>query len=115
MFTDRSSVLGVILGSKSKIAVLRCLAHNRLGYSGSALAQQTGIRLFAVQTTLASLESIGLIKVERGRVEHRYRLNMHHYLVEHGLLALFKGERDMMEALTKDLRRLLEGKVIAAG
>ncbi len=109
------STLEQILGAKSKIAVLRCLFHSRLGYSGSAIAKQTGVGLFAVQNTLATLESIGLVEVERGKVEHRYKLNMHHYLVANGLRALFEGERRMRAALARDLAELLEGKVTAAG
>ena len=112
---DKSSTLDLILGSRSKIAVLRSLANNRHGYSGSGIAQQTGMGLFAVQNALASLESGGLIKVERGSRENRYKLNGSHYLVDHGLRALFKGERDMTDALIQDLRKLLKGKVIAAG
>ena len=84
-------------------------------YSGGAIARLTGVALFAVQKTLASLEGIGLVDVERGPVENRYRLNTHHYLVAHGLRALFEGERHMPRALARELGGLLESKVIAAG
>jgi predicted nucleotidyltransferase len=110
-----SSSLEQVLGAKSKVAVLRSLFHSKLGHSGGALARQTGVALFAVQKTLASLEGIGLVDVERGPVENRYRLNTRHYLVEHGLRALFEGERHMPRALARELGGLLDGKVIAAG
>ena len=110
-----SSSLEQVLGAKSKVAVLRCLFHSKLGHSGGAIARQTGVALFAVQKTLASLEGIGLVDVERGPVENRYRLNTRHYLVAHGLRALFEGERQMPRALARELGGLLEGKVIAAG
>ncbi|MDB6008818.1 MAG: hypothetical protein JWL65_1068 [Gammaproteobacteria bacterium] len=110
-----SSSLEQVLGAKSKVAVLRRLFHSKLGHSGGAIARQTGVALFAVQKTLASLEGIGLVDVERGPVENRYRLNTRHYLVEHGLRALFEGERHMPRVLARELRGLLEGKVIAAG
>jgi hypothetical protein len=60
-----------------------------VGHSGGAIARQAGVALFAVQKTLASLEGIGLVDVERGPVENRYRLNTRHHLVAHGLRALF--------------------------
>jgi len=94
---------------------LRSLYHSKLGYSGKALARQTGISLFAVQKALAQLEGIGIVDVERGAVENRCRLNTEHYLVANGLRALFDGERQMSEALTRELGVLLEGKVISAG
>ncbi len=110
-----SSSLEQVLGTKSKVAVLRYLFHSKLGHSGSAIARQAGIALFAAQKTLASLEGIGLVDVERGPVENRYRLNTRHYLVAHGLRALFEGERHMPRVLARELGNLLEGKVVAAG
>jgi predicted nucleotidyltransferase len=53
--------------------------------------------------------------VERGSVEHRYRLNFKHHLVVHGLRALFEAERGMVKALAQELRSLLEGRVVSAG
>jgi predicted nucleotidyltransferase len=97
------------------VAVLRSLFHSRLGYSGSAISRQTGVALFAVQKTLSALEGIGLVDVERGPVENRYRLNTQHYLVANGLDALFAGERKMSAALAQELAGLLEGKVVSAG
>jgi len=97
------------------VAVLRALFHSKLGYSGGALAKLTGVALFAVQKTLASLEGMGLVDVERGPVENRYRLNTQHYLVAHGLRALFEGERHLPKMLARELGDLLEGKVVSAG
>jgi predicted nucleotidyltransferase len=71
--------------------------------------------LLAIQNALADLEGLGLVEVERGSVEHRYRLNFKHYLVVHGLRALFEAERGIVKALTRDLRPLLEGRVVSAG
>jgi predicted nucleotidyltransferase/biotin operon repressor len=97
------------------VAVLRELFRSKLGYSGNALALQTGIGRLAVQRTLETLEGIGLVEVERGNVEHRYRLNAHHYLVENALRPLFESEEHMSRHLAQDLQALLKGKVIAAG
>jgi len=71
--------------------------------------------LLAIQNALADLERLGLVEVERGAVEHRYRLNFRHYLVAHGLQALFEGERKLSKSLIEELRALLEGKVVSAG
>ncbi|HEV7842270.1 MAG TPA: nucleotidyltransferase domain-containing protein [Pyrinomonadaceae bacterium] len=71
--------------------------------------------LLAIQNALADLEGLGLVEVERGSVEHRYRLNFRHHMVVHGLRALFEAERGMQKALAHDLRPLLEGRVMSAG
>jgi predicted nucleotidyltransferase len=113
--TKSSSTLEEVLGTRSKIAVLRILFHSKRGYSGGSIAKQTGVALFAVQKTLAKLESVGLVQVERGSTENRYGLNIKHYLVANGLSALFEGERKMLDSLSRELRKLLEGNVIAAG
>lgn len=113
--TRSSSTLEQVLGTQSKVAVLRTLLQSKAGYSGSAIASRTGMALFAVQRSLATLENIGLVDVERGSVENRYRLNARHYLVANGLRRLFEGERNMPNMLARELSILLEGKVIAAG
>jgi predicted nucleotidyltransferase len=71
--------------------------------------------LLAIQNALADLEGLGLVEVERGSVEHRYRLNFRHHLVAHGLRALFEAERGMVKALAQELRLILEGQVVSAG
>lgn len=103
------------LGSNSKVAALRVLLQSKLGYSGSEIARRAGMGLLAIQNALADLEGCGLVEVERGKVEHRYRLNSDHYFVSHGLRRLYAGEREMLKSLAKELYPLLEGKVIAAG
>jgi predicted nucleotidyltransferase len=103
------------LGAKSKVAALRVLINSKIGFSGSSVAKRTGMGLLAIQNALADLEGLGLVAVERGSVEHRYRLNFKHHLVVHGLCALFEAERGMQKALAHDLRLLLEGRVVSAG
>ena len=112
---SKLSLLEQVIGARSKIAVLRSLFNSKLGHSGGAIARQTGIGLYAVQKTLATLEGVGLVDVERGPVENRYRLNTQHYLVANGLSALFEGERRMPQALARELSALLKGKVVSAG
>ena len=104
-----------ILGAKSKVAALRVLINSKIGFSGSSVAKRAGMGLLAIQNALADLEGLGLVGVERGSVEHRYRLNFKHHLVVHGLRALFEAERGMVKALARDLRPLLEGRVVCAG
>ncbi|MGB7924455.1 MAG: nucleotidyltransferase domain-containing protein [Pyrinomonadaceae bacterium] len=104
-----------VLGAKSKVAALRVLINSKIGFSGSSVAKRAGMGLLAIQNALADLEGLGLVEVERGSVEHRYRLNFKHYLVAHGLRALFESERGMVKALAGELRLLLEGLVVSAG
>lgn len=108
-------LLEQVLGAKSKIAALRVLINSRTGFSGSSVAKRAGMGLLAIQNALADLEGLGLVEVGRGSVEHRYRLNFRHYLVAHGLRALFEAERGMIKALVRELRPLLEGRVVSAG
>ncbi|HEX8845132.1 MAG TPA: nucleotidyltransferase domain-containing protein [Pyrinomonadaceae bacterium] len=108
-------LLGHILGAKSKVAALRVLFNSKIGFSGSSVARRAGMGLLAIQNALADLEGLGLVEVERGSVEHRYRLNFKHYLVGQGLRALFEAERGMAKALVHDLHTLLEGRVLSAG
>jgi predicted nucleotidyltransferase len=114
--TERGShLLEYVLGAKSKVAALRALFNSKVGMSGSAVAKRAGMGLLAIQNALADLERLGIVDVERGTVEHRYRLNFDHYLVRHGLQALYESERKMVKALVGELRSLLNGRVIAAG
>lgn len=108
-------LLEQVLGAKSKVAALRVLLNSKLGFSGSSVAKRSGMGLLAIQHALADLEGLGLVDVERGSVEHRYRLNFTHYLVVHGLRALFEAERGMVKTLVRDLRPVLEGSVVSAG
>jgi predicted nucleotidyltransferase len=103
------------LGAKSKVAALRVLINSKIGVSGSSVAKRAGMGLLAIQNALADLEGLGLVEVERGSVEHRYRLNFKHHLIVHGLRALFEAERGMVKALARELRLLLEGRAISAG
>lgn len=114
--TERAShLLEHVLGAKSKVAALRALFNSKVGMSGSAVAKRAGMGLLAVQNALADLERLGVVLVERGTVEHRYRLNFKHYLVRHGLQTLYEAERGMVKALAGELRPLLEGCVVTAG
>lgn len=113
---DREAhLLEQVLGAKSKVAALRVLINSKLGFSGSSVAKRAGMGLLAIQNALADLEGLGLVEVERGSVEHRYRLNFRHHLVMHGLRDLFEAERGMVKALAQELRPLLERRVVSAG
>jgi predicted nucleotidyltransferase len=115
MIERGSNLLEHVLGAKSKVAALRVLFNSKVGISGSAVAKRTRMGLLAVQNALADLERLGIVDVERGSVEHRYRLNFKHYLVRHGLQALYEAERGMLKSLVRELGSLLEGRVVTAG
>src|SRR5215211_7360215 len=110
-----SHLLEQVLGTRSKVAALRVLINSKIGFSGSSVAKRAGMGLLAIQNALADLEGLGLVEVERGSVEHRYRLNFKHYLVGQGLQAVFEAERVMVRSLAHVLRPLLEGRVFSAG
>src|SRR5262245_47214286 len=110
-----SNLLEHVLGAKSKVAALRVLFNSKVGISGSAVAKRAGMGLLAVQNALAALERLGIVDVERGSVEHRYRLNFKHHLVRHGLQTIYEAERGMLKSLVRELGSLLEGRVATAG
>lgn len=110
-----SHLLDHILGARSKVAALRILFNSKVGLSGSAVAKRARMGLLAIQNALADLERLGVVQVERGSVEHRYRMNFNHYLVKGGLRALFEAERGIVKTLASELRPLLEGNVVTAG
>ena len=110
-----SNLLEHVLGAKSKVAALRVLFNSKIGISGSAVAKRAGMGLLAVQNALADLERLGIVNVERGSVEHRYRLNFKHHFVRHGLQELYEAERGMLKLLANELGSLLEGRVVTAG
>jgi len=113
--SGHAHLLEHVLGAKSKVAALRVLFNSKIGFSGSSVAKRAGMGLLAIQNALADLEGLGLVLVERGSVEHRYRLNLKHYLVGQGLRQLFEAERGMARALAQSLRPLLTGQVLSAG
>ena len=115
MNSHEPHLLEQVLGAKSKVAALRVLINSKIGFSGSSVAKRSGMGLLAIQNALADLEVLGLVEVERGSVEYRYRLNFKHHLVVHGLRSLFEAERGMVKALAQELRPLLEGSVVSAG
>lgn len=116
VMTDQAPhLLEHVLGAKSKVAALRVLFNSKVGFSGSSVAKRSGMGLLAIQNALADLEGLGLVRVERGSVEHRYRLNFKHYLVGQGLSQLFEAERAMVKTLAQDLRRVLNRQVLSAG
>lgn len=104
-----------VLGAKSKVGALRVLFNSKVGLSGSAVAKRAEMGLLAIQNALADLEQLGLVKVERGAVEHRYQLNSNHYLIAHGLRAMYEAERDIVKTFVRELRPLLNDHVMAAG
>lgn len=108
-------LLEQIFGAKSKVAALRVLFDSKVGISGSAVAKRAGMGLLAIQHSLSDLEHLGIVEVERGSVEHRYKVNFKHYLFSHGLRVLYEAERGMVQALADDLSSLLNGHVVSAG
>src|SRR5947209_20562701 len=97
MIGHEPHLLEHILGAKSKVGVLRVLFNSKIGFSGNSIARRAEMGLLAIQNALADLEGLGLVRVERGSVEHRYRLNFRHYLVGQGLRAVFEAERGMVK------------------
>src|SRR5438067_13249916 len=115
MTAHAPQLLEHVLGAKSKVAALRVLFNSKIGFSGNSIAKRAGMGLLAIQNALADLEGLGLVRVERGSVEHRYRLNFKHHLVGQGLRAVFEAERGIAKALAHVLRSFLKCPGLSVG
>ena len=93
-----------VLGTKSKVAVLRHLVQNDLEQSGREIARAVGLSPKPLNQVLAQLADEGvLLRRNIGRV-HLFRLNRNNRLVAELVVPLFESEKEMLnQALTEAL------------
>ncbi|MCH7897038.1 MAG: nucleotidyltransferase domain-containing protein [candidate division NC10 bacterium] len=90
--TKKARFLEPILGSRSKIGVLRILEPLAAPLTGREIARRAGVGLYPCQRALADLVAYGVIDEARGGRDKLYRLNRDHWSVRRVLRALFVAE-----------------------
>lgn len=91
-------LLDDVLGSRAKVAVLRCLwAADGESLSGRAVARRTGL---SHAGALKALKELRVHRVLRTTLDDRYQLDREHDMVSRGLVPLFALESGFERRLT---------------
>jgi len=106
--------LNFVLRSWTHIAVLRALRDTATGFSGNQVARDSGMTPRSAFLALTALETLGLVRRQRGGREHLFTLIRSNQIVEHGIIPLLQLEVDLPERVGQELRRLLRQHVVSA-
>ena len=100
--------LNEILGSRTKIKVLRVLAGSELDLTGRQVARKAGLNAMTCQNTLNRLRDSGILEVRQAGRAYLYQLKERDHLVSNMILPLFRKERaflkDQLAAFSSRLR-----------
>jgi predicted nucleotidyltransferase len=100
-------LLDAVLGTTSKVRVLRALIHLTSPVSGNEAQRLAGVRSSAsVWSALDELTELAILSREQTRGSHLYRINREHDLYP-SLAALFEAESGRVSRLREWLRRQL--------
>lgn len=86
-------LLTKLLGSRSKLEVLRCLHAESGGLSGREIARRCGLSHQIVHKALREFESEGIVLRTVAPPTHLFRLNEKHWFVTQVVVHLFEKER----------------------
>lgn len=92
-----------LLGSRSRIAVLRVLLGVSVPLNASQIATRTGLTRPAVASVLADLSTIGAVRSSPAGRATIHWLNRDSVYVEHLISPLFEAERRLPEDMLNDL------------
>lgn len=92
-----------LLGSRSRIAVLRVLLGVSVPLNASQIATRTGLTRPAVASVLADLSTIGAVRSSPAGRATIHWLNRVSVYVEHLISPLFEAERRLPEDMLNDL------------
>jgi len=103
-------VLNEVLGSRSKVAILRVLTPLRAPLTGREIARRVGIAHYAGQRSLTALTQLGVLKAWPGGRDTLYELDRSRRLVTEALVPLFQYEaagtarlEDRLKAIGEEL------------
>ncbi len=105
--------LDEVLGTRSKVALLRLLVRTRGEHTGSELARQVSLDVKTCHTALQELAEQGVIGYRRAGAAILYRLNDRHFLVEELLQPLFERESGSVAEYAKDLAERVKAPLVA--
>jgi hypothetical protein len=100
--------LGVVLGTRAKVGLLRVLTAGGAPISQRELARRAGVTLRSAQAALADLYAVGLAKKLEGGRDHLTLLNERHRLAK-ALMALFSAEAELALGMRQALAALARG------
>ena len=100
--------LGVVLGTRAKVNLLRVLTAESAPLSQRELARRAGVTLRSAQAALAELYAVGIVlRIEGGR-DHLSHLNTRHVLAT-SLIGLFSAEAETARQLRQAIARAASG------
>ncbi len=102
-----------ILGTRSKVALLRLLLRTRGEHTGRELSRGVGLDAKTCHTALQELARQGVVEYRRAGAAHLYRPNERHILVEKLLGPLFQKEEGLFGEYARDLRRRIRGPILS--
>jgi len=102
-----------ILGTKTKVVVLRLLCTNRKQFTGREIARRTGRGVVNVHRALRELVAAGVVEVEEKRVARLFHVTEHNPLVKQVLIPLFEGESRIEQELWDELAAAGESEVVS--
>ncbi|MCZ8012136.1 MAG: nucleotidyltransferase domain-containing protein [Gemmatimonas sp.] len=100
--------LGVVLGTRAKVDLLRVLTAGGAPLSQRELARRAGVTLRSAQAALADLYAMGVARKLEGGRDHLTVLNERHRLAP-ALTALFSAEAELALGMRQALAALARG------
>lgn len=104
-----STPLDDVLGSKSKVRLLRLFAASTQPLSGREAGRRVGMAKRTVDLALRELNRSGILMREYTPAQSLYRINPEHILVKTAILPMFAAEQGSADALF-DAVRVMIGK-----
>ncbi len=100
--------LNAVLGSQSKVALLRVLLRTGFPVSAREAARLAGLAHSGALRALDDLVQMGIVGRTEMPGQHLYEINTENLLVEHGLVALFEVERGRVAEVFRWINGLLQ-------
>ena len=92
-----------VIGSKTKVRILKTLIEADSPLSGRETAKKADLSQRGTIRSLGQLSELGIVhqEVEPGR--HNFQINREHFLVQQGLLPLFQAESGLMSTVKRKI------------
>lgn len=100
--------LGVVLGTRAKVALVRVLTAGGAPLSQREAARRAGVTLRSAQAALADLYAMGIARKLAGGRDHLTLLNERHRLAP-ALVALFSAEAELALGMRQAVAALARG------
>ena len=102
-----TEILNAVLGRKSTLEVLRCLAREPEEMSGREIARRAGISHLAAHKALSELAAEGLVEKRDAPPAYQFRLNRRHWVVAELLAPMLEKEASWPDRLRDIVTRNL--------